>query len=204
MEVGVHAPSGSGWSIVRELRCSLVLSSPSSTSRRRLYCSGAGWPVAEPIRRFWGDSCFQAVTGRRACSLWANRRLEFRTPIPEGAYRAVRAQRVGRRRGDRALGILGVGEGSRRRTAPSPRSGRGRAGSLARSGTRRIRECGPARATATAPSRIEAISIQLAEFASVGPECGPAFAAAAGRRSNRRVDRAYRAPESAKARSVGG
>jgi hypothetical protein len=85
--------------------------------------------------------------------------------IPDADYRGrlprVRAQKVRRRRGDRAVGILGVGEGSPRRTAPSPRSVAA-CRSLARSGTRRIRECGPARATATAVSRIEAISKQFA------------------------------------------
>ena len=189
---------------------STLLSSTTSTSRRRLHCS---LPLAGdrtdpeilagllPSRR---DTETRMLSLGQDIRRWHQPRREFRTRITGGACRGVRAQKVRRRRGDRALGILGVGEGSRRRTAPSPRSGWGRAGSLARSGTCRIRECGPARATATAPSRIEAISIQLAEFASAGPECGPAFAAAAGRRSNRRVDRAYRARESAKARSVGG
>lgn len=29
------------------------------------------WPVTEPVRRFWRDSCLHDVTRRRVCSLWA-------------------------------------------------------------------------------------------------------------------------------------
>jgi len=103
----------------------------------------------------------------RLCSLdedirrWHQSRGGFRTRITRAACRGVLAQRVRRRRGDRAVGILGVGEGSRRRTAPSPRSGRGVPVRSPGRETRRIRECGPARATAPAVSRIEAISKQF-------------------------------------------
>lgn len=57
-----------------------------------------------------------------------------------------------------SLALGRVRQGEQRRLPAASR----RAGSLARSGTRRIRECGPARATATAVSRIEAISKQFA------------------------------------------
>ena len=57
-----------------------------------------------------------------------------------------------------SLALGRVRQGEQRRLPAASRH----AGSLARSGTRRIRECGPARATATAVSRIEAISKQFA------------------------------------------
>ena len=122
---------------------STLLSSTTSTSRRRLYCS---LPLAGdgtdpeilagllPSRRY----AYALLSGDGT-----NRAGNSRRGLAGGACRAVRAQKVGRR--DRAVGILGVGEGSRRRTAPSRRSGRGMAGSLARSGTRRIRERRPPR-----------------------------------------------------------
>ena len=31
----------------------------------------ACWPVTEPVRRFWRDSCLHDVTRRRVCFLWA-------------------------------------------------------------------------------------------------------------------------------------
>jgi hypothetical protein len=126
------------------------------------------WPVTEPVpeilagllpSRRYTETCMLSLG--QDIRRWHQPRREFRTRITGGGCRGVRAQKVRRRRGDRAVGILGVGEGSPRRTAPSPRSVAA-CRSLARSGTRRIRECGPARATATAVSRIEAISKQFA------------------------------------------
>jgi hypothetical protein len=143
---------------VTMLTRSTLLSSTTSTSRRRLHCS---LPLAGdrtdpeslagllPSRRYAYALFWAKISGDGT-----NRAGNSRRGLTGGAYRAVRAQKVGRR--DRAVGILGVGEGSRRRTALSPRSRRGRF----------ARQVGnsPDTRTATAPavSRIEAIWKQFA------------------------------------------
>lgn len=92
---------------------------------------------------------------------WHQPRREFRTRITGGAWRGVRDRKSAVAEAIVRLESLALGrvrQGEQRRLAAASR----RAGSLARPGTRRIRECGPARATATAVSRIEAISKQFA------------------------------------------
>lgn len=126
------------------------------------------WPVTEPVRRFWRDSCLHDVTRRRVCSLWAkisgvgtNRAGNSGRGLPGapgagcGHRKSAVAEAIVRLE---SLALGRVRQGEQRRLAAASR----RAGSLARPGTRRIRECGPARATATAVSRIEAISKQFA------------------------------------------
>lgn len=109
---------------------------------------------------------------------WHQPRREFRTRITGGACRGVRAQEVHRRRGDRAVGILGVGEGSPRRTAPSPRSVAACrfARQVGNSPDTRMRSSsGDCHGRFADRGDIETIRDKFAKFASVRPECGPAL-----------------------------
>lgn len=126
------------------------------------------WPVTEPVPEILaGLLPSRRYTETRMLSLgqdirrWHQPRREFRTRITGGAWRGVRDRKSAVAEAIVRLESLALGrvrQGEQRRPPAASR----RAGSLARSGTRRIRECGPARATATAVSRIEAISKQFA------------------------------------------
>jgi hypothetical protein len=146
---------------------STLLSSTTSTSRRRLYCSLllAGDRTDPEIlaglafRALRGDA--YALSGPRYPA------MEPTAPgIPDAVYRGRRPRRAGTESPLSASRSCGWnpwrwGGFAKANSAVSPQRSR-RAGSLARSGTRRIRECGPARATATAVPRIDAISKQFA------------------------------------------
>jgi hypothetical protein len=102
--------------------------------------------------------------------------------IPDADYRGrlprVRAQKVRRRRGDRAVGILGVGEGSPRRTAPSRRSVAACrfARQVGNSPDTRMRSSsGACHGRFADRGDIGTIRDKFAKFASVGRECGPAL-----------------------------
>lgn len=143
------------------------------------------WPVTEPVPEILaGLLPSRRYTETHMLSLgqdirrWHQPRREFRTRITGGACRGVRAQKVRRRRGDRAVGILGVGEGSPRRTAPSPRSVAACrfARQVGNSPDTRMRSSsGDCHGRFADRGDIETIRDKFAKFASVRPECGPAL-----------------------------